>query len=257
MENEVLNQEPVETEENLFDGLDFEEDTPVESEETEQADSTETAEPFLRIKYNKEDVDLTQEKAIELSQKGMNYDKMYEKYNSLNDVLSDLAGRNNMNVDDFINNLIEVQRQTEMANEMDTLNSDPRYAGTSEEVLRELAEARIAERFNYQKQQAINQEQQRASAYDAEADRQIEVFKKEYPNVDIHTIGEDVLQYVKEGYTLTEAYTKWARGQAEKNKPVEKANALNKSNQEKSLGSLTNAGANEGDNDFFAGMDSI
>ena len=54
------------------------------SPQTEDVDTqpTETT-PFLTVKYNKEEVALDAEKAREYAQKGMNYDKLHEKYESL------------------------------------------------------------------------------------------------------------------------------------------------------------------------------
>ena len=45
-------------------------------EPAEEAASEPTAEPFLRIRYNGADEDLTAEQAKELAEKGRNYDKV-------------------------------------------------------------------------------------------------------------------------------------------------------------------------------------
>ena len=59
------------------------EEVTAEPQETEnQGEPTEEIKPFMNITYNKEELALDQERAIELAQKGMNYDKVQEKLSS-------------------------------------------------------------------------------------------------------------------------------------------------------------------------------
>jgi hypothetical protein len=62
------------------------EETEVEAPETqEQEPQTEQPEqtPFLKVKYNKEEMELDEERARELAQKGLNYDKTIERLQAL------------------------------------------------------------------------------------------------------------------------------------------------------------------------------
>jgi hypothetical protein len=62
------------------------EETEAEAPETqEQEPQTEQPEqtPFLKVKYNKEEMELDEERARELAQKGLNYDKTIERLQAL------------------------------------------------------------------------------------------------------------------------------------------------------------------------------
>lgn len=60
-----------------------------ESEETTE-ELTPEQEAFLEIQYNKENIPLDREKAIEYAQKGMNYDKIYSRYQELENKMKQL-----------------------------------------------------------------------------------------------------------------------------------------------------------------------
>ena len=83
---EELNQVQDNQAEGLFDDL-VEDNEVFGDDETEEIEATEqtseeadkqpvSQQPFLRIRYNKEDVDLTQDEAIALAQKGKNWEKL-------------------------------------------------------------------------------------------------------------------------------------------------------------------------------------
>ena len=52
-----------------------------EAEDTTEESTTTAEEPFMSIRYNGADENLTREQAIELAQKGKNYDKIYNRLN--------------------------------------------------------------------------------------------------------------------------------------------------------------------------------
>jgi hypothetical protein len=81
---------------------------------------------------------------------------------------------------------------------------------------------------------------------------------EEYP--EFKTKGPDALdpkvfEFVKQGYTLLEAYNKFQRMNAQKSNAEAnaKVNQLNEENKKKSLGNITNAGKTEAD-DFMNGF---
>ena len=224
-------------EENLFEGAKDTTEAP-EAEEAEEA-----TEPFLTIRYDKEDRNLSQEEAKEYAQKGMNYDRLQGKYDDLNSRIDRLAKMNDLSVDEFLNKLDDTQMEFMVSNEIDSLKEQ--YPDTAEEVLRELASNRI--KGNIQNQQ--NREREEADTRkEAEAQRQITNFLREYPDVSPDKVDQKVFDYIDQGYTLLEAYEKWQR-----ESPQVKAEKQNEANKKRSLGSTTNAGKTDAD-DFLNGF---
>ena len=106
-----------------------------ETEETheDEADSTqsEEAKDFLNIRYNGEDKALTQDEAIMLAQKGMNYDKIKGKLDALENgalkSISAIAERAGMTIDEYAERLNDFQEQseiTQIANEYQKKHPD-------------------------------------------------------------------------------------------------------------------------------------
>lgn len=231
------------------------EETGGDSEQSEDEGTvkpTEEPKPFaLHVKYNGEEKDLGEDEARTLAQKGMNYDKVYEP-------LQKLAKLNGMEVGEYLNKLSDTQTAYEVDKELSSLKE--KYPDTPEEVLNELAQKRVSENQNLQFQRMADEDKGKDDALKAEVQRQVDVFKKEYPNIEPDKLSEEVYGYVKNGYSLLEAYNKWLKVQAEINKPKEEAKEkvekLNEENKKKSLGDTTNAG-NDEPNDFFSGLDSM
>lgn len=251
---EILNQEQS-IDENLFDDYTEDENTPVETDdEPSNTEETVKNEPFLQIRYNKEDVGLSKEEAIELAQKGKNYDKLSEKYTQMNAELTKLASRNNMTVEEFMAKMGETVQKVEVNKELKSLKKQ--YPDVNEEMLRELAEQRVSSRFAENERKTLVQEQEVASAQDQEIRRQLNIFKQEYPNLDPSKLDRSVYELVKNGYTLLEAYNKWVINDQAKNKAQEEAKAkaseLNNQNESKSYGDTTNVGELAKD-DFLEG----
>jgi len=243
---------------NLF--ADFEESEAPEEpeqEETNEAGETETEEvqtsPFLNIKFNGEEKALSEEEARTLAQKGMNYDRFYEP-------IERLARLNGMSVGEYLNTLNDTQTQYEIQKEMDALREDQKYEGVSDEILEEIATSRVTEKISREDRQYQEQLQGEADAQQQKVERDIELFFTEYPefrNKGPETLDPQVFEFVKQGYTLLEAYNKWARIQDEKNRPLEEAKAKvsrqNEENRKRSLGNTTNAGSADSD-DFLNGF---
>jgi len=93
------------------------------------------------------------------------------------------------------------------------------------------------------RQQAIEAQEREASAHNEAVQREVDKFLSEYPefkNKSPEELDPMVYEYVRGGYTLLEAYNKWAAGNV--NKDVEKTSRLNEENKKRSLGNTTNAG---------------
>lgn len=267
-DNNVLNQEQIEDDEDLFAGYQPS-DTPDTDDDDQQIDdvvdkkneegavdkgeektpeNTETntvqqvasspEQPFLNIKYNKEDVGLSKEEAIEFAQKGKNYDHLKEKYDLLNTEIDTLAKANNMSVQDYIKNLKDVQSAFELNREVEALKEQ--YPNSEEEVLKELAQSRLRDNANVLSKQKENE----INARRDEINRQLDVFKKMYPDVNPQKLDRSVYEKMNEGFSLSEAYSmfKETERQAElaKKESLEKIEKQNQENKAKSIGSTSN-----------------
>lgn len=250
--------------ENLFDDFEATEDTPTEEAQEESSETVDTPvepeNPFsLRVKYNGEEQDLSEEDARTYAQKGMNYDHLKEKYDSLYERVNRLASLNDMNVDDYMGRLDDTQMDFMVNKEFRKLKED--HPNDSDELLQEIAQRRVEENLNRQIQKIEEQEQGEADARQAQVERDVELFFEEYPefrNQGPEVLDPKVFDYIREkGYTLLEAYNKWAREQENLNKPEleakEKVSRLNEENKKKSLGNTTNAGHIDRD-DFLNGF---
>lgn len=223
-------------------------------QEKEAREQTETA-PFLTIKYNKEARNLSQDEAIELAQKGMNYDRIYEQYNALKPYegqvseLNRLAKANGMTVEDYLNNLKEVQEAFELNKEVETLRQQ--FQDADESLLTEVARSRISQRRESNEQSRIRQEESQKDAVRSEVEKQVNKFEQRYPDVDPSKLDKEVYDLMKEDYTLLEAYEIVQGEKRAAEDRIKEKQALsarqNEENKKKSLGNLTNTGDIEAD----------
>lgn len=259
-ENQVLEIESTTEEVGLFDDIDVaeEESTPAETEaeaEPSVVKETKPQEPFLKIRYNKEDRGLSLEEATELAQKGMNYDNIYSKYNTLNSQLERLAKINGMDIQSYLKTLDDTQVQFEMDKEVRSLKKQ--YPNSDEALLNEIAQQRVNAKLS-NNVKAV--EEQRISEENAEQEvikRQVEVFNKHYPNLEADKLDPKVYEYMQDGYTLLEAYSLFKETKlAENDKQAEKSakvKAQNDANKMRSLGNISTSGAATAD-DFLSGF---
>ena len=271
---EDLNQN-VEVEESLFDDSEIEEeslfddeDDESSAEETEEsegkpaeeeAEETAEEEPFMVIRYNKEDRPLNRDQTKALAQKGMNYDAMQqamqERYDALNRDILRLAQMNNMDVPQYLKSLEDMQVNFAVSRELQALKEQ--YPETDETILKELAGNRVADRLSKNQSQQAQNRQIETDKQRNEIRRQLDLFERKYPNVDASNLDQKVYDLMKEGYTLLEAYNEFKEEQAKADrtsqdhqKQIEK---LNRKNQKKKLGNLNNTDSIMED-DFMAGF---
>lgn len=250
--DEELNVE-LETE-NLFDDYEPTSEESTEAEPTETAEtveeSSETPEvaetPWeLDVKFNGEERILGKDEARILAQKGMNYDRFYEP-------LERLARANNMSVGDYMKQLESTQSQYELEQEMENLRNDPKYENVSDEVLEEIAQSRVKD-FNTNREQYFQEQTQKQNDLEQQrVQREVDMFLEEYPEFkdkDPNTLDPKVYEFVRQGYTLLEAYNKFQRLNTAKSQAESKAkvNELNETNKRKALGNTTNAGSSQED----------
>lgn len=272
---EDLNQN-FETEESLFDDTEIEEDNLFDDDESDESPAEETEEsegkpaeeetvetaeeePFMVIRYNKEDRPLNRDQTKALAQKGMNYDAMQqamqERYDALNRDILRLAQMNNMDVPQYLKSLEDMQVNYAVSRELQVLKEQ--YPETDETILKELANNRVADILSKNQSQQAQNRQIEADKQRNEIRRQLDLFERKYPDVDARNLDQKVYDLMKEGYTLLEAYNEFKEEQAQadrtsqdQQKQIEK---LNRKNQKKKLGNLNNTDSIMED-DFMAGF---
>lgn len=225
------------------------EDTPVEEETAEPSETKTEETPYgLKIKFNGEEKTLSEDEARTLAQKGMNYDRFYEP-------IERLARMNGLSVGDYLNRLNDTQINYEVSQEIEKMKEDPKYENVSDEVLEEIANNHVMERIGLQEENYAQQMQGAQDAEQARVQRDVDKFFEEYPefkNKGPDALDPKVFDYVKNGYTLLEAYNKWSR-ENPKAGAWAKNTKINEENKKRSLGNTTNAGSGEAD-DFLSGF---
>lgn len=220
-------------EENIF------EDSDTEAEETTETEVPE--EPFLTIRYNKEDKGLSKDEAVTYAQKGMNYDHLNGKYTNLTKRLENLAGMNGMQLEDYLNSLSDAQMNLAIAQEVQKLRST--YPDAQDELLRQLAEKNVGERFP-------TKEEEPQEEVNKDLERQLNIFNQVHPGVRADNLDDRVYDLMSEGYTLLEAYTIVNQPKLEAQNSIQRKNESNKS---KSLGNVGN-NENISTDDFLNGF---
>jgi hypothetical protein len=252
---------------------DFQADLPLSEETTEQTENVETVEteaqpqateeteqpteqpqsPFLKVKFDREYRDLSEEEAREFAQKGMNFDRVQEKLQALEtdprlSFIEELAQQHGMTPDEYIQ---AVQQQREQSR-IDELVSQ----GISEEVAQEMLENRKF-RDQYEAEKKAKAEEEKKNAEFGEFFNYFrEANGREYvPNQD--TIPENVWESVNQGVPLKFAYMAHENSQLRTQLSTLKQNKANA--QKAPVGSVTAHGGNEiaAEDDFMRGFNSI
>ena len=190
--------------------------------------------PFLNIKYNKEEMALTQEQAVELAQKGMNYDKIIERlYQAENNpalqYLNELAERNGTTTEDLVQYWREQERQAELNHLV--------QANIPEEYAQEILENRkFRQQMQEQQQAQAERERQRAEYTD---------FFNSFPNVKPEEIPVEVWQKTENGVPLKYAYMEYNQ-----QKLLSEINILKNNQKNKQKSPLGNGIGNTNADDF-------
>ena len=261
MTNQSFDDTPASSDEFVFDDSDFttnESDNQTDSQETEvPAETQQTTEevPFLNIRYNGADESLTKEQAIELAQKGRNYDKIYERYQALqNDPVRQLIEQQAQNagleVNEYVNRLNQLQERSNLNRIAQQYKQS--HPGVDDNAALEYAQlAYQQERAS--KQQAEQQKLQTAANERQQiAQAQVRQFMTEYPEVDIQHLPVEVIDRINAGETLMSAYHAYEN--AELRKQV--ATLLrNQGNRTKSVGKVSvNNASDVGEDPFVQGL---
>lgn len=162
-------------------------------------------EPFINIKYNKEEKGLTREETIALAQKGMNYDKMVAKLDTFqNDprlsIVDKLAQRQGMDTDSYLKQWEDYESDREKQELMnkgipEEFLDDFRFAQEQKKVMEEQA-----------KEQETNEK------YLGEIQGLEKMLGKDLSKDDIDNLPEEVLsKWLGEGIPLKYAYMEYER----------------------------------------------
>lgn len=197
--------------------------------------------------------------AIELLQKGMNYEHKAERELA---VLSQYAAAANMTVPQFIQQLEQRQQMQELEAEVEKLKSE--FPASEEGALREIAQRRVADRRNAQMQQAHAREAQMQqlrsrvdqTVQDLKKQREIAQWEDYIKETGIKAVEEvplRVIELVREGKTPLEALWKYQSEQAKAE--LDKQNNIHQQqerNRQATTGSLAGAAVEE--DPFLSGL---
>lgn len=195
---------------------------------------------------------------VALAQKGLDYDRIREKYDESKPVMELFAGfakQAGMSIPDYVS---YIRTQAKKANGMSE-------AEAKRAVELEDREAAVSAReaVEAQRQNGANQAAQARAAADARRSADIAEFQKLFPDAakDPKAIPQEVWSAVRGGMTLVSAYSKYAVDQARAAQQAAEQKAAateqNRQNAARSTGSMQSAGENTGSKDpFMEGWDS-
>jgi hypothetical protein len=238
------------------------EETPVDdtewdtnpTEQTEELAETQQEQPLtFKIKYNKEEQELTYDDAIPLIQKGMNYDKQLERLQQLESdprlaFVEQLAQQQGMDVEEYLQ-AVQVYQEEERLNQLVQQNIPEEYA-------KEILENRkFREEFENERKTKSEQERQNAEYNDF-----FQYFKNANGR-DFDTTTDQIPQEVWDihanGVPLKYAFMEHHSNQLSNQIKVLKQNQEN--TKKAPIGSLSAHGSQEvaSEDDFLRGFNSI
>ena len=256
VDNEVIAEQSGNQEENSGDSEE-ENQTETDSKEGEKEEELDYK-PFLealskKAKYNKESVEVKDfEEVVNNFQKGLNYDKMVEKYNNLENskafsYVSKKAQELGITVDEYMDQVEAYEQEQEKAREQERL--DEMIAnGVPEDVAKEvIATSQLRKQLQEEKNQL---EKEKKAREDKEKENQEYLdFLEAFPDVKAEDIPKEVYAEARKSNLIT-AYMKWQN--AELKKQVDRLKQ-NEKNISSSVGSTTQFGSEDetGKTDLF------
>lgn len=226
-----------------------------ETSESQPETNAETTEPFLDIKYNGAIEHLTRDQAIELAQKGRNYDKLNEKYQSEMNSESrrkfeNMAKANGMSLDEYANRLGEFQRQTSIRKIANQIKEQ--YPNADEEFVNAYAESRYENQVNDEQRAEAQKAVQAQQNVEKTAKEWVDAFVQEYPDVDLEHLPAEVKTDIDvNGKSLLDAYRAY---DLKITKQALAAERQNKANRASATGNLSESAGDAGGDDFLSGL---
>jgi hypothetical protein len=247
---------------------DFEESQPQETETAPETETVETPQeptepseppaeenPFLKVKYNGEEMTLDEARARELAQKGLNYDKVQERLQSLESdprlsFVEQLAQQHGMDVNQYLEAVKQQQEQQRLEELLQ--NNIP------EEYAKEILDNRkFREQFSQQQEEQAKQAKADAEFNDFFAHFQATEGRAFDANKD--QIPPSVWEATQNGVPLKTAYMEHQFTQMQQQIKTLRQNELNA--KKAPVGSVTRNGsvqtAADEDDPFLQGFNSI
>lgn len=234
------------------------EDLEVTDINDQEASEQTSEDDFLTITYNGNQEKLTRERAVELSQKGMNYDRLLDRYNQLQQqtnsnaykTIQDLANKAGVSVDEYASRLNDFAKRSEIGQIVQQLKQ--KYSDVDPNLLTDYAN-QIYEQNNQKRIEQQRQEQAYIENVRKEAMlKDIEFMQREFPKQDLQHLPEEVInmmQYDRMG--LREAYLTY---QNKKLTSMLNSRAKNADNKKKSVGSIGKDSGKTVADPFMAGF---
>lgn len=261
--DEIINEnDEAEATEETSNTDEAESDTNTEGKESEEIDFK----PFLEYlskntKYNKENVNVDSiEEVINNFQKGLNYEKLQNKIDSLENgkalsYINKKANELGLSVDEYMEQVEEYEKEQEREKNAQRLQ-EMIESGVPEDVAKEvIATSELRKQLQEEKNQL--EKQKREQEEKQNKDKEYDDFIKEFPDVKAEEIPKEVFEAANsKGQTLLQAYKDYLYVEMKKELDQMKQN---KENEEKSIGSTQNYGGKdykEPSDLFLEGFDS-
>ena len=228
------------------------------SDGSEKPDSV--TEQKFTLKVNKEEKEVSLEEMTALAQKGADYDRIKERDAKSQQTIQDLQAQ----IDGFtakqgvldVLDIIAQKSGSSLEQLAESLYINFRKSGgASEDAAREeLKSAKLEKELGALKSQQVKQ-QEKASEEESRAQREMEQFRSEYPDVELtEELVDKLVPDVQKGMTLSAAYRKLEKAQeAEKIAELERklaAKQQNAKNRRSSPGSQQDSGGSRSKDPF-------
>lgn len=209
--------------------------------------------PKIKVKYNHEEQEIPYEEAVPLIQKGMNYDKLQEKLQSLEtdprlQFVEELAAEEGMDVQEYLE-AVQTYREQQKLNELIQQN-------IPEELAQEILESRKDREARKQQEQMKAAEEKKNAEYQEFFDFFRQTNGKEFvPNED--EIPQEVWDANANGVPLKYAYMEHHNNQLRSQLQVLKQNEENARKAPVSGLSIHGGQEEAAEDDFLRGFNSI
>ncbi|MCH4182989.1 MAG: hypothetical protein LKF48_07525 [Prevotella sp.] len=218
----------------------------------EQKEGSSAEEPFLKIRFDGADENLSRDEAISLAQKGRNYDKLNERYNALTTdpsikAIREQAQRAGLKVEDYVQRISQFQQQSDIRQIAKAFKE--KFPDTSDQAATAYAEQAYREAISQRETREKNLQQVQEQQRQDSINREISDFQSKYPDVDIENLPADVIEDINGGDSLMSAWRAHENRELKATLAAERKNAANRA---KSVGSVNSNVGSTGVDDEMA-----
>lgn len=231
------------------DSDDESESIPTDTESEEKEEEIDYK-PFLdaiskKAKYNKESIQVdSMDDVINNFQKGLNYDKMIEKLNNLENskvfsYVSQKANQLGMTVEEYMNSVEQYEQEQEQIRQQEKIE-EMVSNGVPEEIAKEVvATSQLRKELQEEKNKLEKEKQEREA--NENKNKEYAEFLEAFPNVKAEDIPREVFLNAQKS-NLKTAYLEWQNAELQKQIEINKTNSKNATS---SVGSTTQYGAKD------------